>query len=84
VQKSLKKVLSHPALPESIKAFVKEPKDDITRDAISKLWNHKGPQKALNKVLVGLEKALDLPGALVHQDKKAKGKASEASYKLSS
>ena len=57
---------------------MKEPKDSITRDAISKLWNNKGPQKALNKLLVELEDALDLPGALVKQDKKAEAWASKA------
>ena len=83
VQKSLKKILSHPTLPESIKTFEKEPKDGITRDIISKLWNYKGPQKALNKLLAELENALDLPGGLVQQGKKAKARASEASCKLS-
>lgn len=84
VQKSLKKILTHPALPESIKTFVKEPKDGITRDVISKLWKNKGAQKALNKLLTELETALELPGALAQQGKKAKARASEVSRKLSS
>ena len=64
--------------------FVKQPKDGTTRDAISKLWNHKGPQKALNKLLAELEKVLELPGAIVSKGKKAKACDSEASCKLSS
>jgi hypothetical protein len=61
---------------------VKEPKDAITRDVISKLWNHKGPQKALNKLLVELENVLELPSALVQQDKIAKARVSKVSCKL--
>jgi hypothetical protein len=61
---------------------VKEPKDSITRDVISKPWNHKSPQKALNKLLTELENILDLPSALVQQDKIAKARISKASCKL--
>ena len=62
---------------------MKEPKDGIIRDVISKLWNHKGPQKALYKLLTELEDALELRGTLVKKDKKAEAWASKACCKLS-